>query len=350
MKLSAITFALMLASASASASASITNFGTKNNTYTPPTPSIDSVPGEVRDKIIQCPSIKEPLPIRISGANSSTLQFDLNVSVLVGKQYQSFPFSPTYSEIYIDRTKFDHAKGSYGYVFNEKYNYVSNNDEFYSYSHGYSPWLAHTIYGNNLYEPGVKDTDKMPIFLSRTRLVRLNSSDLVTLPNRDFSVVDVIFTSERFNINNHTGYGTLYKLLHDNSDPVLIGRATMYKKGNKLLIEYWFWNEWAQPFDIVGFAPTNDPEYKKKNIMSNFKYSGRDITGFHVIEDIRRVKDIQFLVRRTDKNKAGIWGIANERGNASYVVQNGVWRRDSSLSEQALLEEQKFYSENNCFY
>ncbi|HGE6075223.1 TPA: hypothetical protein ACGG79_003341, partial [Vibrio cholerae] len=343
MKLSAITLALILASTSASAN--ITTFGTKNNTYTPPKPSIDTIPGEIKDRIIQCPTTKDPLPIWVSGASTRTLQFDLNVNVLVGKQNQSFKYSPTYSDIYINRNESTPAF-HYGYIFDPNYNYVSNNLDFHPYGGGYSPWLAHTIYGNYLYRPGVPDTDKMPIFLSNTRKVRLNSNDLITLPNKDFSVSDVIFFAERFDINQHSAHETLYKILRSNNDPVIIGRASIYKNGNNLIIRYWFWSEWAQPYDTIGYSSSNNAEYKERNIMSNFSYNGRDITGYHVINDVRKLKDIRFLIRRTDKNKAGIWGIANMRGSAPWNVVSGEWKRDNSLSQQDLIEENKFYSEN----
>ncbi|HFG1694441.1 TPA: hypothetical protein ACGF39_003487 [Vibrio cholerae] len=347
MKLSAITFALMLASASASAS--ITTFGTKNNTYTPPNPSIDTIPSEIKDKIIQCPTIKDPLPIWVSGSAYRDLQFDLNTNVLIGKRQSSFKYSPTYSEVYVNLSKINKHQSD-GYVYNKDYNYVSNNTDFHMYSDGYSPFLPLTVYKDYLYKSDTANADKMPIFLSNTRKVRLNSNDVITVPNKDFSVVEVLFLSERFDINQHTGYDKLYTILTRNTDPVLIGRATMYKEGNKLTIRYWFWSQWAQPYDTIGYDSSNTQEYKQRNIMSNFSYDGRNITGQHVIDDIRKIKDIRFLIKRTDDNKAGIWGVANIRGAASFNVVTGSWKKDNSLTESQLEQENKFYSESNCFY
>lgn len=348
MKYSKLLYGLLLISPISLAQ--ITTFGTKNNTY-----SIN--PAEIEDKLTRCPSTKDTLPIIFSRTNSKNLNIWYNANVIVGK-YKKQGYTESYSEIYADNSKFSNAY-YYGYNFNKDYNYVTNND-FYSYLNGYSPYLTHTVY-QSLYRPGVPDSDRLPLFISSTKFMRdSNVESRVYIPNKEFDVSEILITKDTYDL--HSGKilsglkkseERLYNILKSNryGDNIL-GRIRIYKTGNKAEIAFWFGQDLITLYDTYNGNGSHNANYAKSNIFKNVEYSGNDAKGYFVIDDIRKIKDIRFHLRKNswaNHNPNGIWGVVNYKGDRPWIANGDNFSQDWRITDDMLNAENRFYQENKCF-
>ncbi|EPX3986373.1 hypothetical protein ACWZU8_002905 [Vibrio cholerae] len=332
----------------------ITTFGTKNNTY-----NIDT--SEIEDKLIRCPSTKDALPINFGRLNDKSLDVWYNSNVIIGKRKKE-GFTESYSEIYADNNKYTNAY-HYGYVFNKDYNYVSNNI-FWPYLDGYSPYLTHTVYGS-LYEPGIPGSDRLPLFISDTQFLKESTTKkTVFIPNKEFDVAEIVLTDYRYDI--HSGkkldglnktQERLYKFLRSdryNSNILARVRIIKSKYSNRAQVSFWVGTDLATIYGTYNGTGLNKPSYEKSNIFKNVSYHNNNATGGFVIEDIRKVKDINFFFRKnswSNVNPNGLWAVVNYRGERPWIIKDGQQNltEDWNITDQMLKDENKYYEENKCF-
>ncbi|EOV3349325.1 hypothetical protein ACONG6_000010 [Vibrio cholerae] len=340
MKLSAVTFALMLASASASASASITTFGTKNNTYTPPAPTTSNVPEELRKRFDRCPTIYQPLPLRIF---SGTYGAYVRVNLLAGRFGDTINEPLPYGKVVQDTSKFEDPYTYSAMLFDPNYNYMSTTSEF-------SPYLvgggkAATIkYSDSIYWQKLKfgeSHNKLPIYVTPTYEVKSSAFDKrITLPTRDIDVFEVLLFKLNWDINGSPR--TVQKIvdvLNNNKHPYLETRITFYRNKSDMFT----WNYVVDnPAGIL---------------FSIFDYNG-SYNNSRGSFDIRKVRSIEFRFDKLNSNVGGgtrLDTIVNQYGQRARTfidadILHVGYITDPSIPDALVSAEQRVYTENNCFY
>ncbi|WP_337921423.1 hypothetical protein [Vibrio cholerae] len=333
MKLSAITFALMLASASASAS--ITTFGTKNNTYTPPAPTTSNVPEELRKRFDKCPTIYDPLPIRIF---SGTYGAYVRVNLLAGRFGDTINEPLPYGKVVQDTSTFKPSVYN-SMLFDPQKNYMSTTSEFYPYSVG-GGQAATIQYSNSMYWQKLRIGDqnnKLPVYVTPTYQVKSASFDKkILLPTKDIDVFEVLIFNEAWDINGspHT-VEKIVDVLSNTKHRHLESRITFYRnRGDQFT--------WNYVFDNPG------------GIMFSIFDHNSDRGSF----DIRKVRNMEIRFDKLNSNVGGgtkVDTIINQYGQRARtfidapITQIGH-TTDPSISDALVSAEQRVYTENNCFY
>ncbi|MGI3023824.1 hypothetical protein ACRTC8_03590 [Vibrio cholerae] len=341
MKLSAVTFALMLASASASASASITTFSTKNNTYTPPAPTTGSVPEELRKRFDTCPTIYDPLPIRIK---SGTRGAYVRVNFLAGRFGDTINEPLPYGKVVQDTSKFEDPYTYNAMLFDPNYNYMSTTSEF-------SPYLvgggkgATIKYSDSIYWQKLRFGDqnnKLPVYVTPTYEVKSATFDKnILLPTRDVDVFEVLIFNQVWDINGSPR--TVQKIvdvLSNTKHRHLESRITFYRnKDDQYTWNYIFDNPGGVSLSIFGYN-------------SNYNSDRGSI-------DIRKVRNIEFNFDTLNSNAGGgtkLSTIINQYGKRALKFVDSAdilhvgYVTDPSIPDALVSAEQRVYTENNCFY
>ncbi|EQB8878143.1 hypothetical protein ACVTD9_05735 [Vibrio cholerae] len=334
MKLSAVTFALMLASASASASASITTFGTKNNTYTPPPTTVDTVTNDLRDRFSVCPNIHIPLPVRIVSQEKGAY---VRTNFFVVKTSNTHDTPVPYGKI---MQKLSEAKHSvlYDYwKYDTSYNYIPHmNNEFKSYildGKGTAPRWRRTFY-SDLMGRRSYDSDYYPIYISPTYEMQYSNFDgEFVLPTRDFDVLDIMISNQNYDLWHATPKWPelINELTTYQGYKTVEARVTFYKKyGAKNTLNYTIWQRYP---DNPVWTPS----------------PGGIISAGSI--DIRSIRNIQIGFDTVNK-KTYINLMINKYGQSAYKLSatRRGWDSDPEVSYELYKNEEKMINDNKCFY
>ncbi|MDA5313208.1 hypothetical protein [Vibrio cholerae] len=346
MKMSIASFALIFASASASAS--ITTFATKNNTYPQPKPpTINEVPSEVKEQIINCPTIRDGLPIVINRRDATWVR----VNIVVGKDFDTLKkFTGYYSDFILDNKKtFPGQAHSPGIVYDPKFNYLSNQDDFKPYMGGYSPYAQHTIYKNHV---DSKFSESI-FFVTESYNLGYTQNKRIDLPNRDFTVADILIFKDTYNLSPSNGdnHKWLYEPLTKEIYQPILARISLYRVGlNNIKFRYIVNSSYLEIRNEAGHLISNLPE----SIFTNAWNNGGWIMGEKLV-DARKIKDLQVYVNGWYGNgkRAVLRVMANERGKKPLVYDNSdtgmPYYYDFNVTDEMISKENEYYNSNSCF-
>ncbi|EKG0018369.1 hypothetical protein RZ186_000161 [Vibrio cholerae] len=331
MRLSAIALALMLVATSASAN--ITTFGTKNNTYTPPTPNADTVPEPLRDKFSVCPSIHDPLPIKLLSQNVGAY---VNVNFALAKLEDTTNLTLRPNRIV---QNLNYSKSDLHYpTYDTNHNYVPHvNGEFKQYilkGNGVTPPWQRTFYYNLVGRNNRKNL--VPIYLTPT--YRMESKDFsreILLPTRDFDVFDIIISNQRHSPWDNPSHQRFNDFFIQQNYGSFEARITFYKKtGDDKKIYY--------------------KVYEKNPGSIHFEWGVSQLIDKNGGSfDIRSVRDIQIGFDTANKQTrlaVMINRYGDSRLNLSEYDPYRSWFTDPNITYEMYKGEEDFIRANKCFY
>ncbi|HGS4469529.1 TPA: hypothetical protein ACMDNR_002765 [Vibrio cholerae] len=341
------------------ASAKITEFGTKNDVYPKPNPpSVSEVPGDVKNKILNCPSARDALPISFHGFYGGTSAYWYNAFVIVGVQKSGY--TNAFSEYVIDQTKFTMA--DQGYKFDPEFNKITNPGRIGPYLGGYSPNASFISYGKYTTGTGtiqvpttggyipVAKKDLLPLFVSDTFNVGKFVDKPIYLPNKDFTVAEVFIAGTDFDLHSRGKKEEwLFNLLKDKDNHRMLSRIKMWRSGNTVNFDILLNGNKIIPKTKPDDRPDYDQYDQKVNLLKNISW--RDGYGYGTYSmDVSKLKDIQVFVRMDGGGKlGGLWVIANSYGQRPWKFDGNRFAPDYSVTDSMLKEANDFYENNKCF-
>ncbi|EGQ7704508.1 hypothetical protein IO706_000159 [Vibrio cholerae] len=332
------------------ASAKITEFGTKNDVYPKPNPpSVSEVPGDVKNKILNCPSFRDILPVKFHGINNGSLSNWYNGFLVVGRQ-NSENYTNAYSEFIIDKSKsYPVSLEVSGYVFDKQYNKISNSKRIYLYRDGFSPRLSATPYSKFVNDTN-GDNDKMPLFVSETLKVGQFVDDPLILPNKDFTVAEVFVANSDYDLRSWGNRDEwLWDLIRGKEDRRMYARLKISRSGNNIIFDSWINGDKTVPMQRPADSADSYHNYDKFNILKNIDWDSNGGYG-RVVLDVAKVKDIQIFLSKHYTGKGALWIMANIHGERPWIF-DGKSRLtpDFSVTNDMLKKANDFYERNKCF-